>query len=245
MKIKVYLPPGYEDGEDFPVLYFFADYGGGAYTVMEQYGAAYTAEKMIEENKIEPLIIVAVGLDRSFGLNSSEQVQIVETTSGKVFHTGMYEDYFMLEIIPYIDNNYNTLQDKNSRYVGGYSMGGFAALHLALKYPEYFSKSGGHSPSIFIDEFPDKTVTDFLYPSEEIRDYRDPIRIVQNSQEEFPAFYLDVEMGGSSGVEYLYNEMIKKGIKAEYHVMGLSHSRETCNSNMEDYLMFYAGISEE
>ena len=242
MKLKVYMPPGYEEGGDFPVLYFFPDYGGSVYTVMDQYGTAEKAEAMIEEGRIEPIIIVAVDIDRSFGANSAEEVETIETESGKVFERGMYEDYFVNEIIPYIDGNYNTIDEKSARYAGGYSMGGFAALHIAMRNPGLFSKAGGHSPSLFIESFPDETVTGFLYPNEEIRNERDPLRIAESFEDKDVKIFLDVESGGSSGVKYLYDILAERGMDAEFHVLSLSHSRGSCYENMEEYLLFYAGV---
>ena len=243
MKLKIYLPPGYAKGEDYPVLYFLPDWGGSAYTVMDQYGTAQTAQRLIETGEIEPIIIAAIDMDRSFGINSADAVETVETTSGKVFEKGRYEDYFVQEIVPFIDGRYKTDAQKDTRYIGGYSMGGFAALHISLRHPDMFSKAGGHSPSVFIDSFPDETVSDFLYPTEEIRIERDPIYIVREGGFVDVSFFLDVESGGSAGVKYLYDTMIDKDIDARYSVMGISHSRMTCSENMEQYLMFYAGIN--
>ena len=241
MKLKIYMPPGYEEGVFFPVLYFFPDGGGSVYTVMDGYGTAEKAEAMIEAGIIEPIIIVAVDIDRSFGVNSAETVETVETESGKVFERGMYEDYFVKEIIPYIDENYNTIDDKSARYAGGYSMGGFAALHIAMRNPEIFSKAGGHSPSLFIESFPDETVTEFLYPTDEIRQERDPLRIARDFDDKSLKIFIDVESGGSSGVKYLYDILKDRGMDAEFHVMSISHSRMSCYENMEAYLLFYAG----
>ena len=245
MQLKIYTPPGYEDGGDYPVLYFFPDYGGSVYTVIEQYGIAEKAQKMIEQGFIEPVIIVAVDIDRSFGINSADIFETVEIESGKVFERGMYEDYFVKEVIPYIDGKYNTVDEKGARYVGGYSMGGFAALHIAMRNPELFSKAGGHSPSLFIEGFPDETVTEFLYPTEEIRNERDPIRIAQDFEDKDMKIFLDVESGGSAGAKYLYGVLTEKGVDTEFHVMSLSHSRGSCYDNMEAYLLFYAGVEED
>ena len=241
MKLKIYLPPGYAEGEGYTVLYFLPGGGGSAYTVMDQYGAAQTAQRLIEAGAIEPIIIAAIDMDRSFGINSSDIVETVETETGKVFEKGRYEDYFIQEIVTFIDMSYKTDAQKDARYIGGYSMGGFAALHISLRHPDMFSKAGGHSPSIFVESFPDETVSDFLYPTDEIRSVRDPIYIVREGGFVDVSFFLDVESGSSAGVKYLYDTMIDAGIDARYNVMGISHSRMTCSENMEQYLMFYAG----
>ena len=242
IKLKIYLPPGYSEGEDYPVLYFLPDYGGSAYTVMDQYDTAQTAQRLIQDGRIAPIIIAAIDMDRSFGLNSADTVETVESASGKLFEKGRYEDYFIQEIVPFIDERYKTDAQKDARYIGGYSMGGFAALHISLRNPDMFSKAGGHSPSIFIDSFPDETVTDFLYPTEAIRSERDPIYLVREGGFVDISFFLDVESGGSAGVKYLYDTMIDANIEAQYSVMGISHSRMTCSENMEEYLIFYAGM---
>lgn len=96
-----------------------------------------------------------------------------------------------------------------------------------------------------INEFPDKTATDFLYPSENIRMERDPIYIARNRKIEGLKLFLDVEIGGSRGVKYLYEVAADNGVEAEYHVLSLSHSRSSCNENMEQYLLFYAGIQKD
>jgi enterochelin esterase-like enzyme len=244
MKIKVYTPKDYLEDNEYNVLYFLPDYGGSVYTVMEQYSIAEKADKLISESKIKPLIIVAVSIEKSFGINSSEKVESIETLSGKTFNKGMYEDYVCKEVIPLIDSKYHTIAEKEGRNIGGYSMGGFAALHISFRNLELFSKVGGHSPSIFIDDFPDKTVSDWLYPNDDIRKERDPILIAQNQKIEGLKVFLDVEIGGSLGVKYLYDVLKSSGIDAKFHELSLSHGRESCNENMDDYLVFYSGVSE-
>jgi hypothetical protein len=37
---------------------------------------------------------------------------------------------------------------------------------------------GAHSPTLFVDSLPDASVSSFLYPTEELRDQRYPLRLV-------------------------------------------------------------------
>lgn len=242
MILQVYIPPGYSEDEKYPVLYFIADYGGTSYTVMNNYSVKEKADKLISNKEIFPLIIVGVNIDKSFGINSSAEFETFVTESGKAFNKGMYSDYFCKEIIPTIDSRYSTVTTKDGRFVGGYSMGGYAALHIAFNNPDLFSKVGGHSPSLFIEDFIDKTVSEWLYPTLEIRKQRDPIYLAQSEDISDLSIFLDVEAGGSTGVEYLYNILIEKDIDAVFMELGYSHNRTTCNANMETYLAFYAGI---
>ncbi len=58
-----------------------------------------------------------------------------------------YEDYFIEELIPYIDANYNTIADRNFRAITGHSMGGYAALLLGMRHPETFAAFAAESPT--------------------------------------------------------------------------------------------------
>lgn len=52
---------------------------------------------------------------------------------------GNYEDYLLHEIIPFVDKKYRTLASAERRAVMGKSSGGYAALRLAVNYPDIFS----------------------------------------------------------------------------------------------------------
>jgi enterochelin esterase-like enzyme len=103
MTVQVYKPPGYSKNISYPVLYFIADYGGSSYTVMKEYNVPDTADKMISDEEIFPILIVGVDMDRSFGLDSSINTAKCTAESGKLFDT-MYRSYFCDEVIPLIHN---------------------------------------------------------------------------------------------------------------------------------------------
>ena len=145
MQLLIWLPEDMTDGQEYPVLYFLPDYGGSAYTVIHNYEIGKAADELAQQNLIEPMIIVAVSMDRSFGINSGSDVRTVELDSGKTFSEGPYEDYFITEVVPLIDSRFSTQATRSGRRIGGYSMGGFAALHLAFRHADLFSRVGGHS----------------------------------------------------------------------------------------------------
>lgn len=51
---------------------------------------------------------------------------------------GDYETYITEEIVDYIDEHYRTIQDRSSRALVGFSMGGFGAVRLGLRNHERF-----------------------------------------------------------------------------------------------------------
>lgn len=51
---------------------------------------------------------------------------------------GDYERYITEEVVGLVDSRYRTVPHRGGRGVSGYSMGGYGAIHLALKYPQTF-----------------------------------------------------------------------------------------------------------
>ncbi len=96
-----------------------------------------------------PGIIVCPDIENSYGVNSVDgpaKAEIVQDGNENIIlNLGQYEDYIVKEMVPFIEANYSANKKKEERYIGGFSMGGFTALHLAFTYPEKFSKVGGHA----------------------------------------------------------------------------------------------------
>ena len=145
MNLAVYCPDGYEN-TDLPVLYFLHGRSGNE-TLLQWLGIDKTADELISTGEIKPFIIVCPNLDNSRGINSSDTYREIRGRYGMV-HQGRYEDYLIREVIPYIDNTFHTVNNREGRYIGGISSGGYTALHFGLRYQELFSKIGGHMPAI-------------------------------------------------------------------------------------------------
>jgi enterochelin esterase family protein len=52
--------------------------------------------------------------------------------------TGNYEDYLTREIVPFVDENFRTIGDRNSRAVMGKSSGGYGSLVMGLRHADIF-----------------------------------------------------------------------------------------------------------
>ncbi len=50
----------------------------------------------------------------------------------------MIEDIIIQELLPYISKNYKVLTGENNATVAGFSMGGYGAARIGLKYPQIF-----------------------------------------------------------------------------------------------------------
>gem|GEM_PF-6129307 len=63
--------------------------------------------------------------------------------NNRVINLGMYEDYFIKEIIPLTYKTFNTIKDRKGRYIEGASVGGYVDLRNTFRHQHMFSKVGG------------------------------------------------------------------------------------------------------
>jgi enterochelin esterase-like enzyme len=245
MKLNIYLPKGYSNMDKYPVLYIIHGYSGNEDSWMPGLKLDKKADELIDSNKIKPMIIVAPQIDNSYGINSSKNTRKLGDAPETSLNEGLYEDYLYKEVVPFIDSNYSTVSSKEGRYVGGLSMGGCVALHLAFSHSDMFSKVGGNSPALFVNEFPNG-LDRWLYPNESLRNERDPIYIAQNKDLKSLQVYLDCGDNDSykfyKGCDKLYKILHAKGIESQYHLNAGAHDGAYWEANMENYLLFYAGI---
>ncbi len=238
MNVNVYIPSDYSEDIKYPVLYMIHGYTGNEDSWL---GITDTADVLVENGDIMPLIIVMPDIENSYGINSSPEP---ETKYNNNF--GRYEDYIIQELIPYIDAAYSTNSTREGRFIGGLSMGGHVALHLAFAYNDKFSKVGGHSPAIWFDGL-DVSDTDYmmgwLYPTEEDKKQRDPLELATQKDLSNTKVYLDCgeedEYKFYEGCDMLFDLLVEKGVESEYHLQPGKHDGEYWRSHLEEYMMFY------
>lgn len=128
-KMAIYLPAGYEGStKHYPVIYFlptpFADYRA----IFDQRDGRELFDRAIAERVIDPFILVTVDMTTPLGCS-----WYVNSPT-----TGNWEDFFIQELVPYIDANFNTLPSRDSRGIAGDFMGGYGAIRFGMKYPHLF-----------------------------------------------------------------------------------------------------------
>ncbi len=131
--LYVYLPPDYEtSNKKFPVVYCLTGFTGrGKMFLNDNAFAPNLAERMdklISGGTIKPMIAVLPDCFTYYGGS-----QYINSSA-----TGDYEDYLTQEIIEFVDGNFRTNRDKNSRAVMGKSSGGYGALIMAMRHADKF-----------------------------------------------------------------------------------------------------------
>lgn len=248
MNLNVYLPAGYHPEERYPVLYLVHGYGGNE-DAWVGLGIGKAADRLIAEGAIKPLLIVMPEMNNSYGLNSSPDYAVNAPGNPNTTYSGMYQDYLAKDVVGYVDGHYSTIADRSGRFIGGLSMGGFISLHTAFLHPDLFGKAGGHSPAIFLDDWSttggEYGLKAFLYPTDELRTERDPLRLAERADLSNLEVYLDCGEQDYykfyEGTEKLFELLQSKGVASEYHRKPGKHDGDYWISMEEEYLLFYAG----
>ncbi|ACK68032.1 putative esterase [Rippkaea orientalis PCC 8801] len=121
----VYSPPIYNRNKTLrlPVLYWLHGTGGGVAGIAR---LSALFDRAIQDGKIPPMLVVFPnGLATSMWSNSKDGKVPMETVVVK-------------ELVPLIDSSYRTIAKREGRLIEGFSMGGYGAARLGLKYPEVF-----------------------------------------------------------------------------------------------------------
>ena len=128
----VYLPPEYDENKKYPSVYVLTGFTGRGKMMLND--SAFTPnfaermDKLINDGKIRPIIAVLPDCFTHYGGS-----QYINSTA-----TGNYEDYLVKEIVPFVDETFSTIKNKNSRAVMGKSSGGYGALVMAMRHSDIF-----------------------------------------------------------------------------------------------------------
>ena len=126
-RVWVYLPAGYERGEErYPVIYYLHGYGGiSDFTTNE----TRILDLAIESRRIRPFIFVVSDQSTSYGGSFYANSAL----------TGKWADFTAKDLVGHIDSHFRTLTASTSRGICGHSMGGHGALKLAMLFPDVFT----------------------------------------------------------------------------------------------------------
>jgi len=117
----VLLPHGYdESSKRYPVLYLL--HGGG-----QTHTAFPSRAWFTRDAAARGMIVVLPNGGRSFFANAAG------------LPDARYEDVVAIDLVQYVDSHYRTLATRESRAIGGISMGGFGSALIALRHPDLFS----------------------------------------------------------------------------------------------------------
>ncbi|HEV8712465.1 MAG TPA: alpha/beta hydrolase-fold protein [Candidatus Binatia bacterium] len=133
-RIHAYLPPGYDEERvrRFPTLYV---HDGGEY--LHRGRLPTVLDNLIFSREISPLIAIMVDpVVRGREYRASED----------------YATFLEAELLPHLEGRYRTLAQREARGVMGASLGGLISTYVALSRPHLFSRVGGQSSALHLEE---------------------------------------------------------------------------------------------
>jgi enterochelin esterase-like enzyme len=211
LEYRVYLPPCYDrqPAHRYPVLYLIH---GQSYTddQWERLGAGKTADDLISNGDIPPLIIV-MPRDRIW-----EQPTVDK-----------FGEAVVQALIPYIDQAYRTSPTREYRAVGGLSRGAGWAIHLGLSHWELFGAIGAHSLPVFWSDTAHIPAWLDSIPFESL-----PRIYIDIGDKDRPPI-----LGSAIWFEQL---LTRKGIPHEWHLFSGYHEEAYWRAHIEQYLRWYS-----
>ena len=136
---SVYLPPSYESGGPFPVLYLLHGYYGNHLDWPRNGMRQIMDRELNSGNSTEMIVIMPDGMD-SFYIDDFDERKLD------------YEQFFFQEFVPELESKFNIVKAKTHRGIAGLSMGGYGATTYGLKYHHLFSFAYSMSGVVFLDE---------------------------------------------------------------------------------------------
>lgn len=139
IKTCVVVPENYKKSKKaFPVVYLLHGYSGNYRSWAKDFKEL--------GKQVDQYGFIVVGVDGNY---SSWYFDSPIDPSFK------YETYVVKELVPFIDKQYRTIEDRKARAISGLSMGGHGALYLSFKHQEIFGAAGSMSGGVDFRPFPE------------------------------------------------------------------------------------------
>lgn len=157
-EVLVYLPPSYgtDSSKRYPVVYFLHGYSVGAQVYSDLLGLPAEADSAIA-NGVREMIVVLPDANSVY--------------SGSLYSNsptvGDWEGYIAKDLVAYIDENYRTIANRNSRGLSGHSMGGYGTLRIGMKHSDVFGALYAMSSCCLLNQAPSMSAVEAQIAAEE------------------------------------------------------------------------------
>lgn len=157
-RLRIWLPPRYDTPENQPRHYpvFYLNDGQNlfenatSFTGVE-WGVDETADRLIRQEAIPPLIIV--GIDNAQSERMREYIPYRSLNPPILRPQGKrYPEFLVNEMMPFVQQHYRIARGPENTGLGGSSLGALISLYTALDRPGLIGRLLLESPSLFISK---------------------------------------------------------------------------------------------
>jgi len=208
----LYLPPCFaaETAASYPLLILLHGQSADAGQWL-QLGLTETADRLIAENAISPLVIA---------------LPYEEYSLRNPYESG-YDRALVDEFLPWLAGQYPAVcREAACRALGGLSRGGGWALLIGFTQPERFTAIGGHSAPPFYGM--ESRLT--LWLKENSADGLPAVYLDVGDKDRY-----------YRPIEEFHNRLVEQGIAHEWQVNPGGHDENYWQSQLENYLRWYGG----
>lgn len=228
--ITVYTPLSMgEDFNDLPIVILLHGVYGSHWAWAMKGKVHETAQKLIDERRIKPMILVMP----SDGLYSDGSSYVPHKTEN-------YEKWIVEEVIQVVKEQFRQATEASPIFITGLSMGGFGALRFGAKYPSVFRAFSGLSSITHFNQL-SEFVSDFKQLQADALEQDGVLDFLIKNKSILPPFRFDC---GSEDilVEYnrkLHNDLIINGIAHIYEEFSGGHSWDYWAEHIAKTLLFF------
>jgi enterochelin esterase family protein len=234
----VYLPPGYDEQTKtrYPVLYL--QHGGGEDETgwVRQGRANFILDNLIADGSSKPMIVVmAYGYARRAGQpapdlslprDSAERMKAMQDM------TAAFEADVKEALIPFVDQTFRTIADREHRAMAGLSMGGMQTFHVTLGNLDLFSHIGGFSGAMRLALGEGKLDPKTAYGGV----FADPAAFGKKVRLLWLGVGTEEPERMREGIRSLHASLTEAGIKHVYvESPGTDHEWQTWRRNLKDF----------
>jgi enterochelin esterase-like enzyme len=137
----VYLPPEFDPTKRYPVIYLLHGMRGSPSEFWDSLRLADVADGLISSGASPPFIAVMPVAG-----------PLVDPDGGE--WAGVWEDYLVQDVVPWVDSHLPTLPGAANRALEGLCAGGYGAVDIGLRHPGLFGMLGsweGYFAPVFRD----------------------------------------------------------------------------------------------
>ncbi|WP_207422850.1 alpha/beta hydrolase [Desertivirga brevis] len=225
--VLLFKPEGYNQKDKYPVVFFLHGHSGNyrsysTFSDLQEYADKYSC-----------IIVCPDGLEKSWYIDTPGK-------QGKKF-----ERFFMEELLPELGNRYQI--DSSKFFISGFSMGGFGAMYLFIKYNSVFKSAGSTSGvlNLRFSGFKTTTLAELLGPYSDTNtafDSYSPVNMLEQLKGTEKQIIFDC---GTEDYLYPANQQFraqcdKYKIKAKYTVQPGLHNTDYWKITIKDHMDFFS-----